>query len=87
MFGLTVLHMPCCSLLTKIRRLQLFFQFRVFICPFPPLLCSFLTLALLDSSETFQKPCFATCKCQFSYPLEKSLPLTPFENQRIGKSR
>lgn len=36
MFGLTVLHMLCCSLLTKIRRLQLFFQFRVFICPFPP---------------------------------------------------
>lgn len=36
MFWLTVLHMPCCSLLTKIRRFQLFFQFRVFICPFPP---------------------------------------------------
>lgn len=41
MFWLTVLHMPCCSLLTKIRRLQLFFQFRVFICPFPPLLFSY----------------------------------------------
>lgn len=41
MFGLTVLHMPCCSLLTKIRRLQLFFQYRVFICPFPPPLFSY----------------------------------------------
>ena len=86
MFGLTILHMLCCSLLTKIRGLQLFFQFRVFICPFPSP-CSFLTLALLDSSETFQKPCFVTCKCQFSYPFEKSLSMTPFENQCIGKSR
>ena len=59
MFGLTVLHMPCCSLLTKIRRLQLFFQSRVFICPFPPpLLFSYSCSCSLRFFRNFSKTMF-----------------------------
>ena len=57
---------------------------------FPPCRNNFAQMQNLphssESPKILEKPCFATFKCQFFHPFENSLPMTPFENQRIGKS-